>query len=184
MRVVAGKYRGKNLISPPDDRVRPTTTRIKETLFNVLQGHIVDARVLDLFAGSGALGIECVSRGAAEVVFNDKSRDSVALINQNLKGIEGNYRVTCQDFLSSLSSAKAAGRQFDVIFLDPPYATDLAERALQFIFAENLLDDDGVIVFEHGGEKTYTSQTPPTRRAPSAWELSPRSSSQKSAWGL
>ena len=79
MRVVAGKYRGKNLASPKDDRVRPTTTRIKETLFNVLQGYSRDAVVLDLFAGSGALGIECISRGAKEVVFVDNSKDSIEL---------------------------------------------------------------------------------------------------------
>ena len=85
MRVVAGKYRGKNLASPKDDRVRPTTTRIKETLFNVLQGYSQDAVVLDLFAGSGALGIECISRGAKEVVFVDNNKDSIELVRKNLQ---------------------------------------------------------------------------------------------------
>ncbi len=156
MRVVAGKYRGKNLLSPKDESVRPTTTRIKETLFNILQSEVPSAKVLDLFAGSGALGIECLSRGADEVIFNDKSRDSIALINQNLRGIEGKFSVTCRDFMAALLSAQTSGKRFDIIFLDPPYASDLAERAIDAIIAMDLLGEDGVIVFEHGAEKIYT----------------------------
>ena len=87
MRVVAGKYRCKYLASPKDDRGRPTTTRIKETLFNVLQGYSRDAVVLDLFAGSGALGIECISRGAKEVVFVDNSKDSIELVCKESRAI-------------------------------------------------------------------------------------------------
>lgn len=155
MRVVAGKYRGKNLASPIDDRVRPTTTRIKETLFNVLQGYVADATVLDLFAGSGALGIECLSRGAAEVVFVDRSKDSISLVKQNLKGIDGKYSVHMTDFAAYLRSAQAMGKRFDLIFLDPPYASDLAEIAIDIILHAGLLSDDGVIVFEHGSEKDF-----------------------------
>ena len=102
MRVVAGRYRGKKLLSPADDSVRPTTDRIKETVFNILQWEVEGARVLDLFAGSGALGIECLSRGAEEVVFVDKSPSSVALIKENLKGIQGNFRVVTADFAGVL----------------------------------------------------------------------------------
>lgn len=155
MRVVAGKYRGKNLISPKDESVRPTTTRIKETLFNVLQGYVYDAVVLDLFAGSGALGIECISRGAKDVTFVDRSKDSVSLVYQNLKGIDGNYKVVNADFSSALRSSYVAGKKFDLIFLDPPYATDFAELAIEIIISLDLLSDDGIIVFEHGAEKTY-----------------------------
>lgn len=155
MRVVAGKYRGKNLASPKDDRVRPTTTRIKETLFNVLQGYSQDAVVLDLFAGSGALGIECISRGAKEVTFVDNSKDSVALVRKNLQGIDGNFKVVNSDFSGVLRNAYVTGKKFDMIFVDPPYASGLGELALGMIFDLDLLDKDGVIVFEHGAEKTY-----------------------------
>ncbi len=155
MRVVAGKYRGKNLASPKDDSVRPTTTRIKETLFNVLQGYVPEATALDLFAGSGALGIECISRGAKEVVFVDRSKDSVALVKQNLKGIEGKYSVHLSDFSAYLRSAQLQGKKFDIIFLDPPYASGLGEIALDIIINGNLLADDGVIVFEHSSDKDF-----------------------------
>lgn len=155
MRVVAGRYKGKNLLSPKDESVRPTTTRIKETLFNVLQGYVNGAVVLDLFAGSGALGIECISRGASDVTFVDRSKDSVSLVYQNLKGIDGNYKVVNSDFSSALRSSFVSGKQYDVIFLDPPYATDLGELAIETIIELNLLKDDGIIVFEHGSEKGY-----------------------------
>lgn len=155
MRVVAGKYRGKNLASPKDDRVRPTTTRIKETLFNVLQGYSQDAVVLDLFAGSGALGIECISRGAKEVVFVDNNKDSIELVRKNLQGIDGNFKVVNSDFSGVLRNAYVTGKKFDMIFVDPPYASGLGELALGLIFDLDLLADGGVIVFEHGAEKTY-----------------------------
>ena len=158
MRVVAGKYRGKNLISPKDESVRPTTTRIKETLFNVLQGYVAGAVVLDLFAGSGSLGIECISRGASDVTFVDRSKDSVSLVYQNLKGIDGNYKVVNSDFSSALRSSFVAGKKYDLIFLDPPYATNLAELAIEIIIELDLLAKDGIIVFEHGTEKRYELQ--------------------------
>lgn len=156
MRVVAGRYKGKNLLSPKDDRVRPTTTRIKETLFNVIQGYTRDAVVLDLFAGSGALGIECISRDAREVTFVDNNKDSLLLIKSNLEGIKGNFKVVGADYMSALRSASAYGKKFDVIFLDPPYATEYGEIAVSTIIALNLLSDDGIIVFEHGSDKVYT----------------------------
>ncbi len=155
MRVVAGKYRGKLLKSPSDDKIRPTTTRIKETLFNVLQGYVKDSVALDLFAGSGALGIECISRGAKEVTFVDKSRDAINLIKQNLNGIREDCRVFNTDFLAFLHSCVTQGKKFDLIFIDPPYASGLAEIAVDFILQHDILDEDGIIIFEHGEDKTY-----------------------------
>ncbi len=155
MRVVAGKYKGKNLASPKDDRIRPTTTRIKETLFNVLQGYVDDAVVLDLFAGSGALGIECISRGAREVTFVDRSKDAIELINRNLQGINGNYKVVNGDYSSALRNAYVVQKKYDLIFIDPPYATELGELAINAIIELDILSRNGVIVFEHGAEKQY-----------------------------
>lgn len=153
MRIISGKYRGKALTPPKNDRVRPTTDRIKETVFNILQFRISDATVLDLFAGSGALGIECISRGAKEVVFVDKDGASLQILNANLKGIEGDYRVYAGDFLSALHSIHT---KFDIIFIDPPYESNLGELAIEYIVGNGLLSESGVIYFEHGREKTYT----------------------------
>lgn len=146
MRIVSGKYRGKKLISPSDSSVRPTTDRIKETVFNILQAHVADARVLDLFAGSGALGIECLSRGAREVVFVDSSRTSVELVRQNLKGIEGKFKVVQADFAAALRAEK---QPFDLVFVDAPYGSGLGEVAVNSVLDLGLLADDGVIAYEH-----------------------------------
>ena len=152
MRVVAGRYRGKKLLSPADDSVRPTTDRIKETVFNILQWEVDGARVLDLFAGSGALGIECLSRGAEEVVFVDKSPSSIVLIKENLKGIQGNFRVVTADFAGVLRSGES---KFDIVFIDPPYKSGLGELAVNAVFDNGRLAEGGVVVYEHSTELPY-----------------------------
>ena len=152
MRIVAGRYRGRRLTPPSDDSVRPTTDRIKETVFNILQWDVEGARVLDLFAGSGALGIECLSRGAAEVVFADKSPASVALIRQNLKGIEGSYRVLTADFMGVLRSGED---KFDLIFIDPPYKSGLGELAVDAAFDLGRVAEGGTVVYEHSSELPF-----------------------------
>ena len=152
MRIVAGRYRGRKLTPPSDDSVRPTTDRIKETVFNILQWDVEGARVLDLFAGSGALGIECLSRGAAEVVFADRSPASVALIRQNLKGIEGSYRVLTADFTGVLRSGED---KFDLIFIDPPYKSGLGELAVDAAFDLGRVAEGGTVVYEHSSELPF-----------------------------
>ncbi len=152
MRIISGKYKGRRLLSPDGDLVRPTTDRIKETVFNVLQFKVAGAKCLDLFAGSGALGIECLSRGAKEVVFADKSPDSINLVKANLKGIEGNFRVVGGDFLSVL---RGLNTKFNLIFIDPPYKSNLGTIAVEYIVERDLLEDGGVIYYEHGTEIDY-----------------------------
>ena len=152
MRIVAGRYRGRKLTPPSDDSVRPTTDMIKETVFNILQWNVEGALVLDLFAGSGALGIECLSRGAAEVVFADKSPASVALIRQNLKGIEGSYRVLTADFTGVLRSGED---KFDLIFIDPPYKSGLGELSVDAAFDLGRVAEGGTVVYEHSSELPF-----------------------------
>ncbi|MEG1529624.1 MAG: 16S rRNA (guanine(966)-N(2))-methyltransferase RsmD [Clostridia bacterium] len=152
MRVITGKYRGRKLFSPANDDVRPTTDRVKVTMFDILQSDIEGSVVVDLFCGSGALGIECLSRGASEVVFVDKSRDSIALTTQNLKGIDGNYKILASDFLSALKSLR---KKVDIIFLDPPFGSDLGEIAIKSIFALDILSEFGIIVYEHSSENKF-----------------------------
>ena len=144
MRIISGRYRGMVLAEFNGSAVRPTADRVKESLFNILSSRVAGARVLDLFCGSGNLGIECISRGAEFVRFNDISKDSVALCRKNLSRIEGSYSVSNYDF----SHCLAAGDGYDIIFIDPPYASDAGIRALELIADGNRLNEGGVAVYE------------------------------------
>ncbi len=121
MRVIAGRYGGRRLQAPPGDATRPTSDRVREALFSVLAGRVEDARVLDLFAGSGALGIEALSRGASEVTFVDSAAAAVKAITANLDALQATAEVRRGDARRFLGSASAAARQYDLVFLDPPY---------------------------------------------------------------
>lgn len=158
MRVISGKYRGRRLLSPPDKNVRPTTDRIKETVFNILASrYTVGGKVLDLFCGSGALGIEALSRGAEYAVFVDKSPQSIKLTYENLKGITEKYSVFNTDFRVALSKLN---ERFDLILLDPPYNDKLESDALKIIAERKLLNPDGVIFVEHSHENNLINLPP------------------------
>lgn len=147
MRIISGKYRGLKLNSFEGSAIRPTADRVKESLFNILYSEIAGARVLDLFCGSGSLGIECLSRGAAFVDFNDISPASVKLLRGNLSRLRGesNFTVTTGDYSAFLARAKAP---YDIIFIDPPYADDCGIYALQSVGERRLLNEGGVAVYE------------------------------------
>lgn len=150
MRVIGGKYRSRVLSEFAGDNVRPTSDRAREALFNILSLKIYGARVLDLFAGSGALGIESLSRGAKEAIFNDFSKDSVAIVKKNLTtlkiAINGEEaKVMQSDYLACLEMARG---QFDLIFIDPPYRFDYGEKALKKIAQKGLLSENGIAVYE------------------------------------
>lgn len=152
MRVIAGKYRGKRLASPADNSVRPTTDRIKETVFNILCNRYgIGERVLDLFCGSGALGIEALSRGATYAAFVDKSPKSIELARENLRGVGERYDLFNTDFRVALSKFT---QPFDLILIDPPYADKREEEALRLIDEYGLLRKDGVIFVEHSRENS------------------------------
>lgn len=152
MRVIAGTYKGRKLESPENYDIRPTTDKAKEALFSILYNELPGSRVLDLFAGTGALGIEALSRGAAECVFVDHSRQSIGLIKGNLAHckVEEPARVIAGDFRRVLTGL--AGN-FDIILMDPPYGQGLIEEALRIIGQQGLLTDGGVIVCEHRKEE-------------------------------
>lgn len=158
MRVVAGTARSILLETPAGNDTRPTTDRIKETLFNMLQPYVPGAVVLDLFAGSGGLGIEALSRGADYACFVDMSREAVRCINGNLKraSLDNMADVLLTDYKNALGRLKAMGKCFDLIFLDPPYGKELEYRALELINEMGLASDDVLIVVEtsqeHDGE--------------------------------
>jgi len=121
MRVVAGRYGGRRLIAPPGDETRPTGDRVREALFSVLGPSIQDARVLDLFAGSGALGIEALSRGAAAAVFVDRSHKAVKALRANLAALGIDAEIRPIEACAALRAASSRREAYDLVFLDPPY---------------------------------------------------------------
>ncbi|MBE7073914.1 MAG: 16S rRNA (guanine(966)-N(2))-methyltransferase RsmD [Clostridiales bacterium] len=148
MKIVAGKYKGKTLIDRPFAHIRPTADMVKQSIFNKLQFELVDARVLDLFCGTGALGVEALSRGAKEVVFADLDVRSVKLAKDNLAliGSPAEAKVITGDFRQTI--AKLQGQKFDIILIDPPYKSGIYEECLSLIDKANLLEDEGIIVCE------------------------------------
>ena len=152
MKVTFGKFGGRKLIDNKYDHIRPTADMVKQAIFNKLAEKIDGARVLDLFCGTGALGIEALSRGADKVIFADKDRRSVEFTRANLKNFNIEARVICADFVDALKLLK--GEKFDIILLDPPYKGGLYEKALHSISLNEVLEKGGVIVCEHEkGEK-------------------------------
>jgi 16S rRNA (guanine966-N2)-methyltransferase len=121
MRVIAGRYGGRRLQAPPGEATRPTSDRVREALFSVLGDRVHDARVLDLFAGSGALGIEALSRGAAEATFVDSAPAALRAVRANLEALGAHAEVRKADARRFLGTASAAAREYDLVFLDPPY---------------------------------------------------------------
>ena len=147
MRVTTGKLGGRKLLDNPYEHIRPTADIVKQSIFNRLMDITPDAVVLDLFCGTGALGIEAISRGAKEVVFADKDPRSVKLTQNNLKNLGISAKVMTADFNVALKALK--GKKFDLIILDPPYMSGVYEKALSLINEYELLNQDGVIICEH-----------------------------------
>jgi 16S rRNA (guanine966-N2)-methyltransferase len=147
MRIIAGRYKGRRLAAPTWAGLRPTSDKLRETLFNILGARIEGARVLDGYAGTGAVGLEALSRGAKQVLFIDRDRRAVALIRKNLAlcGVEGRYTIECGEVGASLRRLEK-GLAFDIVFLDPPYdflhLTDVLE------LAGRRLHERGVLVLE------------------------------------
>lgn len=147
MRVITGKARGIQLKTPEGMLTRPTADRVKEALFSIINFDIPGARVLDLFGGTGQLGIEALSRGAVAATFIDDREESCRLIRENLKRtkLEQNAKVIRSDYMDYLNRCR---EQYDIIFLDPPYAEVFLENAIKRITEIDILHSDGIIVAE------------------------------------
>ena len=150
MRIIGGKFRSRVLAEFAGENVRPTSDRAREALFNILALKLYGARVLDLFCGSGALGLESLSRGAKEVVFNDCAKSSIAILKKNLSALKisansDEAKVYNYDYLTCLDAVRG---QFDLILIDPPYRFDYGEKALQKIADKRLLSENGIAVYE------------------------------------
>ena len=150
MRVISGKYKGKNLIGFDIDGTRPTMDRVKESMFAMIQNDIKDSIVLDLFAGSGALGIEALSMGASSCFFVDNNQIAINTIKNNLNKIrENTNKVLKMDYQKALNYFKENNIKFDLILLDPPYKNDYLNKIIELICEYNLLNDNGIIVCEY-----------------------------------
>lgn len=163
MRVIAGKARSVPLLSRDGLDTRPTADRVKEAIFNIIQFEIEGRRVLDLFGGSGQLAIEALSRGAAEAVIVDQSKESVSVIRQNLEKtkLSDQAELVCADYMDYLSRAKG---KFDLIFLDPPYREKFLENALKRISEIDILKSGGIIICERPADKALSDAYDAFRR--------------------
>lgn len=164
MRVITGKARGVVLKTPEGMNTRPTSDRVKEALFSAINFDIPGMDVLDLFGGTGQLGIEALSRGANRAVFVDASEDACKLIRENLKRtkLEAQGRVVRSDYLSYLKTCK---EKFGIIFLDPPYAEVFLENSLNFITEIDILQSGGIIVAERPLGKELSLELPGLTRS-------------------
>lgn len=152
MRVISGTARGRRLKELPGMDTRPTTDKVKESLFNIIQFDIEGRKALDLFGGTGQLGIEALSRGAAHCTFVDMSRQAAAIIRENVKtvGFDAQAQVQQGDALAFLAGCR---EKFDLIFLDPPYQTDLLENCVETVAKFDILSEHGIMVCESALEK-------------------------------
>lgn len=150
MRIIAGKHRGRTLALFRGTDVRPTADRVKESLFQILSSRLYGARVLDLFSGSGALGLESLSRGAAQAEFCDSSAESVALLRKNLAALKETGKIYECDFRVCL--ARTQGK-YDLIFADPPYKEEYLTEILIVVGERGLLSEEGLVVYESEREE-------------------------------
>ena len=162
LRIIAGKWRGRKIAFPDIPGLRPTPDRVRETLFNWLAPVISEAIYLDLFAGSGALGFEALSRGAKQVVFVDESSEVIQQLNANQKLLAcGNLKIIQK---SALEYLETCDEKFDVVFLDPPFQSDLLEKCCALIDEKNLLTPDALIYIETSIKKDMSF-------LPSSWKI-------------
>lgn len=155
MRIITGKLKGMNLFSPQNMDIRPTADRIKESVFNILGNSFYDATVLDLFAGSGNLGLEAWSRGAQNIHFVDQSRQSLQLLGRNLEKAKVQELVNVHkgDAINIIKKIFIQGIKFDYIFCDPPYNKGYVSKVLYNIEQYDILTDNGIIIVEHNKEE-------------------------------
>ena len=160
-RVVTGKYRGAVLAAPKGDATRPTTDKVKEAIFSSIQGRIPDCRFLDLFSGTGQMGIEALSRGADKIVLVDKGGPAISVIKKNLEKIRAqddpNVRVLKKSAVAAIESLK--DEKFDIVYMDPPYkiAFDEAVKAADLLSEYDMLTDDGLLIVEHSAEEPFNT---------------------------
>ena len=151
MRIISGTSKGRKLVTPRSQSLRPTSDRVKESMFNILQDDIVGKVVLDLFAGTGNLGIEALSRGAKKTIFVEKGRQALRLIQRNLTqfGLESQSEILPKDANRAIGILKQKGESFDLILMDPPYQKGLIQKTLMKLNSHQIYHKDSILVIEH-----------------------------------
>lgn len=149
MQIITGKYRARKLIAVDSSETRPTLARVKESVFNLIFDKIAGSKVLDLFAGSGAFGAECISRGASEVYFVDQQDKAIKTIKQNTIRMTEKFEIIKANFVDAISGFSKQNKKFNLVYLDPPYDSDYAIKSLELLNKHNLLEEEAVIVVEH-----------------------------------
>lgn len=153
MRIISGKARGTKLYTLEGTNTRPTLDRVKESIFNIIQNKIQGAKILDLFAGSGAIGLECLSRGAEKAILCDQSKQAIEIIKKNIEKthMEEKTKIYNTDFETCLE--KVQGEQFDIIYIDPPYETNYIKKSLEKIIELGIAKKESIIIAETDDEK-------------------------------
>jgi 16S rRNA (guanine966-N2)-methyltransferase len=166
MRIISGTSKGRKLVTPKRYSLRPTSDRVKESLFNILGGEVEGKVVLDLFAGTGNLGIEALSRGAKRVIFVEKGRQALRLIETNLNqfGLADRSEILPKDVTRAIGILKQRGECFDLILMDPPYEKGLIQRTLMKFNTHPIYHGDSILVIEHNRRE-------PLPRALEGWNL-------------
>jgi 16S rRNA (guanine(966)-N(2))-methyltransferase RsmD len=162
MRVISGTSKGRKLATPRSEGLRPTSDRVKESLFNILGRKIEGKRLLDLFAGTGNLGIEALSRGAERVLFVEKGKQALGLIQKNLSlcGMEGKSEIIPKDVSRAIGILKQRGESFDLILMDPPYGKGLVRQTLMKLFEQEIHHEVSILVIEHDRREPLPETTP------------------------
>ena len=173
MRIIAGKFKSRLVYSPKGVELRPTSDRVKESLFGILGAFIIDKAVLDLYSGTGNLGLETLSRGAASCVFVDSNVRCVAAIKQNLKelGINEGVEVVLKDSFKYIKDAAEKGAKFDIIFLDPPYYKDMIKKSLILLDYYNIITNHSVVIAEHHKRDELPAQEELTLKGRPSYQL-------------
>lgn len=165
MRIISGTAKGRKILSPKNEgritekgeikATRPTLDRVKESMFNILGHQVYDAEVLDMFGGTGSLGLECASRGARKVVFLEKFKETYDILLENIHilGFKSTTEVYMKDSYEFIKSLASKGEKFDIIFVDPPYLNHMVDKAIDLVEEYDLLKNDGVIVSKYDREE-------------------------------
>lgn len=155
IRVTGGKFKGRRLLVPVSKKVRPTTEKVRESIFSIIGDKVLSAFVLDVFAGTGALGLEALSRGAGRVIFIERDPQVFAILRRNISlcGAEKDSEAYCVDWLKGVKKLAARNLQFDLIFADPPYEAQAGKRLFENLYA--LTHKETIVIFEHSVENPF-----------------------------
>lgn len=158
MRIIGGKARGTKLYTLEGDNTRPTLDRVKESLFNIIQREIQESIFLDLFSGSGAIGLEAVSRGAKKAILCDKSKDAINIIKKNIEKTHFREQIELYQLPFEKLLNDKIKEKIDIIYIDPPYKTDFVYNAIKIILDKNLINDDSIVIIETDEEQRVINQ--------------------------